>query len=127
MALTLTACQTESSDRHVRLGMSRDALRAKFGEPSHIERNDSGGEDWYYTFRTWSKSEPGAETTRDAYTDTPRVDFSVTRTWTTEEQPVHLSHDGYIIEPVPTGKIVGNSKTNAPRTSIDTNHTSSGN
>ncbi len=104
--LTLTGCQTNSPDRHLHAGMTREELRADFGEPSRIEPDAPEGEDWYYLIRTWSKPAWGGATSKDDITQVGSVDFTLSRSWTTEQRPVHLSKDGHVIDPVPIGKVV---------------------
>ena len=104
-AIALSGCKTESADRHVYLGMTPEELRANFGEPSRIEPNPSGGEDWYYLIRTWGKPKVGGTTSTDEVTQIGSVDLTLTRSWTTEQRPVHLK-DGHVIAPVPNGKVV---------------------
>jgi len=107
-AAALAGCVTTDSDApQVRVGMSRDDLRAHFGEPLRIEPASSGGEDWYYTFASWSSPQVDTSTSYDisgARTDSVSVSLSDARS--TQECPVHLSNDGYVTEPIPDGQIV---------------------
>jgi len=88
--------------------MSRDDIRSHFGEPLRIERVASGGEDWYYSFVSWSGPQIDAAASRDPFDPTvSSVSVSVSGTRSTQDCPIHLSADGYVLEPVPNGKIVG--------------------
>ncbi len=107
-AAALAGCVTTDSDApQVRVGMSRDDLRAHFGEPLRIEPAPYGGEDWYYTFASWGSPQVDRSTSYDpsgARTDSVSVSLSDARS--TQECPVHLSNDGYVTEPIPDGQIV---------------------
>ena len=106
VALALTACVTEPERLRVRIGMSRDDLRSCFGEPLRIERAASGGEDWYYSFVGWSAPQVDAAASRDIFDPTlSTVSVSVSSSRSTQDCPVHLSADGFVVEPIPDGKI----------------------
>lgn len=107
-AAALAGCVTDSDRPRVRAGMSRDALRSYFGEPSRIEPVAAGGEDWYYSFAAWSTPQMDGTASRDAFDPTSSsVSVTVSSTWSTQECPIHISADGYVIEPIPGGKLVG--------------------
>lgn len=108
--MALTGC-VDDAPRHngnsVRLGMSRDDLRSRFGEPKRIEAAGPAGEIWYYRFVSWLNHPTGStETVHDFNGQTSSVTVGWQFTRVAEEQPVHLSSDGYVVEPVPEGKIV---------------------
>ena len=103
-AIVLTGCATEPKPAAPLLGMSRDELRARCGEPLRIERNDSGGEDWYYRFSRWGNPEVQASSVPDAVSSSVAVNLTGTRI--VEKCPIHLSPDGYVIAPLPRGKLV---------------------
>lgn len=101
-----------ASDVAVRVGMSRTELRVMYGEPLRIEPNASGGEDWYYHFYSRYKVPVGSGTV------TSETDFhgntitSASETvqigQDTDEQPIHLSRAGNVVEPLPSGKVLKN-------------------
>jgi hypothetical protein len=87
--------------------MTRDDLRACFGEPLHVEPAPSGGEDWYYLFSAWSPPEIGGAATRDMFDpNVSTVSVTLSSSHGTHESPVHVSGEGYVVEPLPAGKIV---------------------
>ena len=109
-AVVLAGCATEYQDSappRVRVGMSRDDVQFFFGTPSRIESAPSGGEDWYYTFRTWApQAEAGSS--GDAFegrSDTASLTLPTQKI--TQEYVIHLSPDGHVIEPVPEGDLGG--------------------
>jgi outer membrane protein assembly factor BamE (lipoprotein component of BamABCDE complex) len=110
-AALLAGCVSDSERTErprVRVGMSRDDLRFCFGNPSRIESTASGGEDWYYSFASWSPPQVESSSSVDssgARTDSVSVSMSDTKT--KQECPIHLSSNGYVIEPIPAGTIVG--------------------
>lgn len=108
-ALAGCASFPETSDIAVRSGMSRDDLRRHFGEPLRIEPAASGGEDWYYHFVSWSNGPaPESGTTEDfrggERISTVTVGWQVTRD--SDDQPIHVSSEGYVLEPIPNGKVL---------------------
>ena len=109
-ALALTGCVDDAPRRDgnsVLLGMSRDDLRSRFGEPMRIEAAGPAGEIWYYRFVSWSNHPTGStETVHDFGGQTSSVTVGWQFTHVTEERPVRISSDGYVVEPVPEGKIV---------------------
>ena len=115
MGLVLLAgCGTASrtADIAVQPGMSRETLRRQFGEPLRIEPGPWGGEDWYYRFVTLNTRPTGATgvTGDKEFGDnkTSYVGVGLKFSKPTEEHPVHLSAEGFVIEPVPRGKVVKN-------------------
>ena len=87
--------------------MSRDYLRRHFGEPLRIEIAASGGEDWYYRFVSWSNgptSDTGATYDSGQRLSTVTAGWQITRD--SNVQPIHVSSEGYVVEPIPAGKVV---------------------
>jgi len=107
--LVLAGCASapETADADVYLGMSRNRLRARFGEPLRIVPVASGGEDWYYRFVSW-KAHGTAEagTSVDFGERTSSVSMSIDPSKGTEEHAIHVSSDGYVMAPLPEGKVV---------------------
>jgi outer membrane protein assembly factor BamE (lipoprotein component of BamABCDE complex) len=111
VASMLSGCVTDSDPGsyrpRLRGGMSRDDLRACFGKPLRIEAAPAGGEDWYYNFAFSSAAQAETSTTYDSSgARTDSVSVSVSDTKSAQECPIHLSSDGYVIEPIPEGNIV---------------------
>src|SRR5579859_3333625 len=108
LAAGFTACVSDAPDPpHLRVGMSCDDLRACFGEPLRIEPAPSGGENWYYPFTGWSPPEIGGATTRDMFDpNVSTVSVTLSSSHGTHESPVHVSGEGYVVDPLPAGKIV---------------------
>lgn len=96
------------SDSAVHTGMSRDRLKSRYGEPLRVEHTASGGEDWYYRFVLRKSIREDVTTSSDALGTTT----SYSATWEPgkiiEERPIHLSPEGFVIEPVPEGKVKRN-------------------
>jgi outer membrane protein assembly factor BamE (lipoprotein component of BamABCDE complex) len=90
-------------------GMSRNVLRANFGEPLRVQPGVAGGEDWYYRFSSW-QSQPGGSsgTQNDLGQQTTYVSASVDFSKQVQELPVHVSADGFVVPPLPGGKVVKN-------------------
>lgn len=111
MALSLgvfggCATSPKTPDVAVHVGMSRSELKLYFGEPLRTEPAASGGENWYYRFITWKNGPTGSAGTFDDFGD--RTSFasagwSFTRE--TDEEPIHVSADGFVTDPLPRGKI----------------------
>ena len=97
-------CATGSDAPRLFTGMSRDRLRARFGEPLRVEPGPGGGEDWYYTF----SGSPDVQATRyhDVQSGSDSVSVTISDTTSAQASPIHLSADGYVIEPLPQGRIV---------------------
>jgi len=97
----------ETKDSELRPGMSRDDIKFYFGTPLRIEAGAAGGEDWYYRFVSW-KTNPTQETgTReDSGERTTYVSVALDYSKDDAERPIHVSAEGYVIEPLPEGKIV---------------------
>ena len=107
----LAGCATslETTDTLVRLGMSRSDLSLRFGEPIRIEHVASGSEDWYYRFTSWRAYPTSASgTTLDSGQVTSYASAGLEFSQDTEERPVHISANGFVVEPLPDGKIVRN-------------------
>jgi outer membrane protein assembly factor BamE (lipoprotein component of BamABCDE complex) len=102
----LEGCTSVSDSPSLYAGMSRDRLKARFGEPLRVERARSGGEDWYYSFASWLNNVEG-NSYNDGATSSASVSVTFSDQNSTKEYPVHLSPDGCVIEPLPVGKIVG--------------------
>jgi outer membrane protein assembly factor BamE (lipoprotein component of BamABCDE complex) len=101
-----------TSDVAVRVGMSRTELTVMYGEPLRIEPNASGGEDWYYHFYSRYKV-PNVSGTVSSETDfhgntVSSTSESVQLGQDTDEQPIHLSRAGNVVEPLPSGKVLKN-------------------
>lgn len=107
--LALVGCETtpEVSSSEVHVGMTRERLRARFGEPLRIEPVTGGGEDWYYRFVTW-QANPSGETGVAVGTGGTESYVSATVESSKEamERPIHISPEGFVIEPIPRGKII---------------------
>jgi len=101
--LLATGCATDSDVPSLYAGMSRDRLKAKFGEPRRVEHTPTGGEDWYYSFS--SSPQVQASSYHDAWSSSDSVSVTISDSPGTEERPVHLSSEGYVIEPLPGGHI----------------------
>jgi outer membrane protein assembly factor BamE (lipoprotein component of BamABCDE complex) len=107
MLALLAGCATESDSPTIYVGMSRDRLRARFGEPLRVERTRTGGEDWYYPFSSWRNSNFEGNVENDGETRSASVSMTLSDGNNTRECPIHLSPDGYVVEPLPVGKVVG--------------------
>ena len=100
----LIGCETEPDHPGARLGMTREELRARCGDPVRIERTEASGEDWYYHFSVWATPEVQARSVPDCVSSSVGVSVSDTRV--VEERPIHVSADGYVVEPLPAGRFV---------------------
>ena len=98
------ACVTEYDAPTLFVGMSRDRLRARFGEPLRVEHTSAGGEDWYYSFS--GPPEVQADSYHDEQSNSGSVSVTISSSTSRQECPVHLSPEGYVIEPLPRGHIV---------------------
>jgi len=88
-------------------GMSRNNLRFYFGEPLRIEPNAAGGENWYYHFAAWKVKPVGESGTRDDFGEkTSYVSLGLSGSKEIEEHAVHVAADGFVVGPVPVGKVV---------------------
>jgi hypothetical protein len=96
------------SESPVRAGMSRDGLKSRYGEPLRIEHTASGGEDWYYRFVSRKPISEDSATSTDASVTTTTYSATWEPGKTTEERPIHLSPEGFVIEPIPEGKVARN-------------------
>lgn len=98
-----------ASDIAVRAGMSRSELKVVYGEPLRIESSPSGAQDWYYNFYSWAKGPTVTATTTETDPGGTTVSSS-SESWQlgkdTVEEPIHLSPEGYVVEPLPSGKVL---------------------
>ena len=104
--LLVAGCATESDVPHLYTGMSKDRLRAKFGEPHRVEGAPAGGEDWYYAFTDPLQFQGSSYHDEQARTDSASVGISYGVGADPQERPIHLSAEGYVVEPLPSGHIV---------------------
>lgn len=107
--LALAGCATapETVETTVSVGMSRADLKSNFGEPVRIQPAATGGEDWYYRFAKWKSRPTGESGTKDDFGDRAGyVSVGLQFSKDTEERPIHVSAEGYVIRPVPEGKVV---------------------
>ena len=102
--LLMAGCATASDTPTLFAGLSRDRLKAKFGEPIRIEHLFGGAEDWYYSFS--KPLELQATNDHDVPADIESAGIAITKSTGTEERPVHISPDGHVMEPIPRGHIV---------------------
>ncbi len=104
----LAACVTAPQEpvRSAHLGMSRDELRFHLGEPLRIEPLAGGGEDWYYRFLSLETAPTGVAETHEEFGEkTSSVSVGLSFSKHAEERPVHVSSEGYVVEPLPKGKV----------------------
>lgn len=99
----------ETRDIAVRSGMTSGDLKLFFGEPVRVQPGANGGTDWYYRFAVWN----GHATAESGTTvDTTGVNSYASGTFQPSkdvvEEPIHVSSLGYVVEPIPEGKIVRN-------------------
>ena len=91
----------------VQTGMARRDLIFYFGEPVRIETIPTGGETWYYHFAPWTIDRHDGET---ASQDPDEQPTALSTSWkftkNAKLQPIHISTNGLVIEPLPTGKII---------------------
>ena len=98
-----------TAETTLRLGMSQDDLRFFFGQPVRIEQTAKGGADWYYRFYGWQATpDSSSGTSIDNGQVTSNVSAGLSFSKDTVESPVHVSADGYVVGPLPGGKIVRN-------------------
>ena len=103
------ASTPKTADVAVQSGMSRADLRFYFGEPLRIVPGPWGGEDWYYRFVSLKTRPTGATGVIEEVGDnTSYVSVGLAFSKETEALPIHVSAEGYVISPVPTGKVVKN-------------------
>jgi hypothetical protein len=111
-AVLLGGCSTSDdetvSDIPVRAGLSRDGLKSRYGEPLRIEHTASGGEDWYYRFVSRKPTREDSTTSSDASGTTTTYSATWEPGKTREERAIHLSPEGFVIEPIPEGKVAWN-------------------
>ena len=103
---TINGCVSESDTPTLFVGMSGDRLKSRFGEPLRVERTSSGGEDWYYSFASWRNPDMEASTYNDGVSKSVSASMTFSDQQSTQEQPIHLSSNGRVIEPLPVGKII---------------------
>jgi hypothetical protein len=109
--LVFAGCSTtrETAYSTVLGGMPRSVLRANFGKPLRIEPGAAGGEDWYYRFSSWQAQPTGSSGTRDDFGQpTTYVSAGLDFSQQVVELPVHISSDGFVVPPLPKGKVVKN-------------------
>jgi hypothetical protein len=99
-------CVTESDAPHLYTGMSRGRLRARFGEPHRVEHAPAGGEDWYYAFSNPFQIQGSRDHDAQTAADSASAGISYSVGADPQERPVHLSPEGYVIEPLPSGHLV---------------------
>jgi outer membrane protein assembly factor BamE (lipoprotein component of BamABCDE complex) len=107
--LLLSGCASgpKQPEPTVQPGMTREQVRMCFGEPLRIERNDGGGEDWYYRFVSWKTRPTGStEQIEQSWEKTDYVTLGLGFNKQKQEQAIHLSADGRVVAPLPKGKIV---------------------
>ena len=107
--LVLAGCASDPKNAYssVLPGMSRNNLRFYCGEPLRIEPTASGGEDWYYRFSSWQTQQTETETTTQEFGNrTHDVSSNLNISKQVLECPVHISSDGFVVEPIPKGKVV---------------------
>jgi len=103
------ASSPETSDIAVRAGMTSADLKLFFGEPVRVQPGANGGADWYYRFAVWnSHATSKSGITADTSGVNSYVSANLSPSKDTLEEPVHVSSGGYVIEPLPDGKIVRN-------------------
>lgn len=109
-----TGCATRpdnASDVAVRVGMSRSELQVIYGQPLRIEPNASGGQDWYYDFYSWGTGQTvtvSGETTDAGGNTISSGSESLQVGKGTVEEPIHVSPEGYVVAPLPSGKVLKN-------------------
>ncbi|HSY17164.1 MAG TPA: hypothetical protein VK815_02475 [Candidatus Acidoferrales bacterium] len=109
--LAFAGCATthEPTYSTVLEGMTRNVLRYNFGEPLRIEPRAAGGEDWYYNFSTWQTQPTGSTSTGNEFGErTSSVNAGLSFSKQVVARPVHLSSDGFVVPPLPEGKVVKN-------------------
>jgi outer membrane protein assembly factor BamE (lipoprotein component of BamABCDE complex) len=107
--MALAGCETAPRTAAISLqvGMSRDDLRLHFGEPLRIEPAASGGENWYYRFVAWQTRPTQDSGISNEYGQmAPYASSGLDVSNETVEYPIHVSSGGYVIEPLPKGKVV---------------------
>jgi hypothetical protein len=97
-------CVTESDTPRLFVGMSRDRLKARFGEPLRVVPAAGGGEDWYYRFS--GPLEVQASSDHDVVSGSDSVSVSLSNSTSTRECPIHIRPEGYVVAPLPSGHIV---------------------
>jgi outer membrane protein assembly factor BamE (lipoprotein component of BamABCDE complex) len=98
------SCVTDSDTSSVFAGMSRDRLKVRLGEPHRVEHTPAGGEDWYYTFS--GPLDVQSSACHDDQSRSDSVSVTISDSTSPQEYPIHLSPEGYVIEPLPPGHFV---------------------
>ena len=100
------ASAPETAAVNLHLGMSRDELKRYYGAPLRIEPAPAGGENWFYRFVA-SKGHLADETgTIEQFGErTTYASVALEPGQASGERPVHVSPDGFVIPPLPDGKI----------------------
>ena len=102
----LDGCASDSDSPALYVGMSRERLRSRFGEPLRVERGRAGREDWYYSVTSSGDPDIQASVNNDGASSSTSISATITDQKKTQECPIHLSVDGYVIEPLPVGQVV---------------------
>lgn len=109
--LLLAGCASDPKHTYTSVmeGMSRNNLRYYFGEPLRIEPAAAGGENWYYRFSSLRSKPTGASGKGEDFGEqTSYVSVGMEFSKQVEEFPVHISAEGFVVAPVPKGKVVKN-------------------
>jgi hypothetical protein len=92
--------------------MSRTELKIMYGEPLRIEANAAGGQDWYYHFYSRFKGHAVSATVSSETDFQGNTVSSSSESYQlgndTDEEPIHLSAEGYVVDPLPSGKVLKN-------------------
>ncbi len=110
LGLLFTACSTTREplviDTVMRVGMTKQEVRTKFGPPLRMVGKAEGGEDWYYNFGTQSKSPTTfTETSDTGFERSVTYGVSYGKTVSYEEAAVKFSAEG-VATTVPPGKVI---------------------
>jgi outer membrane protein assembly factor BamE (lipoprotein component of BamABCDE complex) len=110
VACVLAGCSsTPKTYSTVLEGMSRNVLRSYFGEPLRVEPGASGGEVWYYSFSTWQTQPTGSSGVSEEFGErTTYVSAGLEFSKQVEEMPVRISPEGFVVPPLPRGKVLKN-------------------
>lgn len=110
IAACFAACSTSSpriATTSVRQGMTSAELLSIFGRPLRVERNPSGGEDWFYNFGAQRReSHPVSKSTTSEAERSYSFGHTTSTTTTMTQAPVHLSPGGRVVGAIPSGGVV---------------------